>query len=418
MSVLERLRSVIPTSADPSEVDGGGVADPTASGWWRGLVVGLVTGLTSVLVVVVPVVLAWLVEPIGGGTVGQAVGTGAALWLLTSGAHLVIGPVTISLVPLFALALLVLVAWLGAREAVAGVSTDGEHWRGLLPAPLACTLGAWFGGYAVAVAIAVGLTFAGPFRVTPLSLVLPLLVLPLTALALALRPVVLDDPDVLGPRLRPSWVPDAVIRGVRPGVAGAGALLGAGLVVVGAMLTLSWGEVSTISQEVAAGGLGGVVLALAQVSSLPNLALWAISFLAGPGFRVVEGADITWSGAEGGLLPMVPVLAALPQPGAFAWFTTLSGLVVVGVGAFVARRSLSEVARLSRLRTKAGVALSACVTTALVIAGLDVLAGGSVGQFRLSSVGAPAGWLFLALVLELSVGALVVVVRDAWKLRR
>ena len=49
---------------------------------------------------------------------------------------------------------------------------------------------------------------------------------------------------------------------------------------------------------------------------------------------------------------------------------------------------------------------------------LDVVAGGSVGQFRLSSVGAPAGSLVLALVLELGLGALVVVLRDAWRLRR
>ena len=33
-------------------------------------------------------------------------------------------------------------------------------------------------------------------------------------------------------------------------------------------------------------------------------------------------------------------------------------------------------------------------------------------------VGAPAGRLFLALLAELSLGALVVVVRDAWRLRR
>ena len=44
--------------------------------------------------------------------------------------------------------------------------------------------------------------------------------------------------------------------------------------------------------------------------------------------------------------------------------------------------------------------------------------GGSVGQFRLSSVGAPAGWLVLAVLGELLVGAVVVVLRDAWRLRR
>ena len=265
---------------------------------------------------------------------------------------------------------------------------------------------------------AAGLAVAGPFRVTPLSLVLPVVVVPLLALVLALRPVAHDDPDVLGPRLGVAWLPDPVRRAVRPGLLGAGVLLVAGLAVVLAMVALSWSQVTTISTAVAAGGLGSVVLALAQVASLPNLALWAVSFMAGPGFRVVEGGSVDWSGSDGGLLPMVPVLAALPQPGDFPWFTVLSVLVVVGVGAFVARRALAEVARLSRLRTKAAVALSACTVTALTLAVLDLVAGGSAGQFRLSAVGAPTGRLFLALLVELAIGAMVVVVRDAWRLRR
>lgn len=424
MSVVDRLRSVLPGSAEPGDDEADGVSALTGAdhdapvSWVRPAVIGLVTGVASLLVVVVPVVLAWLVEPITGGTAQQAAGTGAALWLLSSGAHLSMGPLTISLVPLLGLAVLVLIARRGAREALVGVTTEGEHWGGLLPEPLATTLAAWFGGYAVAVAAAVGLTTAGPFGVTPVSLVVPLVLVPLTAVGLAVRPLVLDEPDVLGPRLGLSWVPDIVRRGVRPGLAGAGALLAVGAVVVLAAVALSWGEVSTISDEVAAAGVGGVVMVLAQLAYLPNVALWALSFLAGPGFQVVEGGAITWSGAEGGLLPMVPVLAALPQPGAFPWFVSLSVLAVVLVGSFIGRRALREVARLSRVRTKAAVALCACATAALVVVGLDVLAGGSGGQFRLSSVGAPELTLFLALLAELSLGALVVVLRDAWTLRR
>ncbi len=425
MSVVDRLRSVLPGSGEPGEDDEGAVGvdavdaeAETGLSWLRPAAIGLLTGVVSLLVVVAPVVLTWLVEPIAGGTVRQAAGTGAALWLLGSGAHLSLGPLTVSLVPLLALAVNVLIARRGAREVLDGVTTDGEYWRGTLPVPLAVTVAAWFAGYAAAVALAVGLTTAGPFRVTPLSLVVPFVLVPLAAVVLSLRPLVLDEPDVLGPRLQLSRVPDLVRRGLRPGLAGAGALLAVGALVVLAAVAVSWGEVSTISDEVAAAGFGGVMLALAQLAYLPNVALWALSFLAGPGFQVVEGGSITWSGAEGGLLPMVPVLAALPQPGAFPWFVPLSVLAVVAVGHLIGRRALREVARLSRVRTKAAVALSACVTAALVVAGLDVLAGGSVGQFRLSSVGAPELTLFLALLVELSVGAVVAVLRDAWTLRR
>jgi Family of unknown function (DUF6350) len=415
MTVIERLRSVLPGSDDDT-----GEAGPSPSGsrWPRAAGVGVLTGLASVLVVLGPVVMAWLVEPLATGGGWQAAGTGAALWLLVSGAHLDTGGVALSVVPLLGTAALVAVAWLGAREAMVDVSTDGEHWRGTLPRPLAAALGAWWAGYAVAVAVAVGLTVAGPFRVTPLSLVMPVVVVPLLALVLALRPIAADDPDVLGRRLGFAWLPDDVRRAVRPGLTGAALLLGAGLVAVMAAVALSWHQVGTIATAVAAGGLGAVVLALAQVAALPNLGLWAVSFMAGPGFRVVEGGSVSWSGSKGGLLPMVPVLAALPQPGAFPWFTPLSVLVVVAVGAFVARRALLAVARLSRLRTKLAVALSACAVTALTVVALDLVAGGSAGQFRLAAVGAPTGRLLLALLLELGVGALVVVLRDAWRLRR
>lgn len=419
MTVIDRFRAALPGSGDPDEGDGAdGAVERLPSAWLRGLVVGIVTGFASLAVVLAPVVMAWLVEPLATGTAWDAVGTGAALWLLTSGAQLTAGSAVISLVPLLGVAVLVLLARYGAREAMVDVSTDGDHWLGLLPRPLTAALGAWWTGYAGVVGLAVALASSGPFDVGPVTLVVPVALVPLAAIVLALRPVVLEDPEVLGRRAGLPWVPDAVRRGIRPGLAGVAMLLGVGALVVLAMVGLAWAKVMTIFGAIGAGGLGGVLLVLAQVLSLPNLAIWAVSFLAGPGFQVVEGGAVTWSGAESGLLPMVPVLAAMPQPGAFPWVTRLSVLVVVVVGGFVARRALAEVARLSRLRTKLAVAASACATTALAVGALDVLAGGSVGQFRLSSVGVPAGWLVLALLGELLVGAVFVVLRDAWRLRR
>ncbi len=425
MTVIDRLRAALPGPSDAGDParganPSGHIAPAGSAGraWRRGAVAGLVTGIASLLLVLGPTVIAWLVEPMATGTVWDAMGTGTALWLLTSGAHLTAGPVTISVVPLLGLALLVVVARFGAREAMVDVSTDGEHWGGLLPRSLGAALAAWWVAYAVVVGAAVALATTGPFRVVGLSLLAPAVLVPLAGMALALRAVVLDDPEVVGPRLGLARVPDAVRRGVRAGLWGAGALLGFGLLIVVALVGLAWDEVSTISEQVGATAFGGVVLLAAQVLALPNLALWAVSFLAGPGFQVVDGSDVTWSGAESGLLPMVPVLAALPQPGAFPWFAALSSLGVVVVGGLVARRALAEVARLSRLRTKLAVAASACLTTALSLGALDVIAGGSVGQFRLSSVGAPAGWLVLTLLAELLLGAVVVVVRDAWRLRR
>jgi hypothetical protein len=49
---------------------------------------------------------------------------------------------------------------------------------------------------------------------------------------------------------------------------------------------------------------------------------------------------------------------------------------------------------------------------------LDVVAGSSLGAARLSAIGAPAGAMTLAVLVELSIGAGLVLLWDRWKLRR
>ena len=55
---------------------------------------------------------------------------------------------------------------------------------------------------------------------------------------------------------------------------------------------------------------------------------------------------------------------------------------------------------------------------ALLVAGLDALAGGSLGDGRLASIGPSAFSLFVSLVIALGLGAAVIVARDWWRLRR
>ena len=75
MTVLDRLRAALPGSDDPSTADEGG---GLRSGAGRGALVGLATGLGSFALVAVPVVLAWLLDPLATGSAWPAVGTGAA----------------------------------------------------------------------------------------------------------------------------------------------------------------------------------------------------------------------------------------------------------------------------------------------------------------------------------------------------
>jgi hypothetical protein len=150
---------------------------------------------------------------------------------------------------------------------------------------------------------------------------------------------------------------------------------------------------------------------------LPNLGLWAVSFLAGTGFSAVEGASATWTGSRTSLLPMIPVLGALPEPGAFPGIVPAVVLLPVLVGVLVGWRALRSVARLSTARTKLTAVGVAVLMAAGSVGALDLLGGGSLGVARLSNIGAPAGAMTLALLVELSLGAGLVVVWDRWRLR-
>jgi hypothetical protein len=205
---------------------------------------------------------------------------------------------------------------------------------------------------------------------------------------------------------------------VRPGLEGAALLLGVGTALCVAMVAVHLGQVSHLQSELAPGLLGGVVLVLGQLAVLPNLGLWAVSFVAGTGFSAVEGASATWTGSRSSLLPIVPVLGALPQPGAFPVLLPAVVMLPVAVGAFVAWRALRTVARLSQGRTKLIVVAVAVAVAAVTLGALDVLGGGSLGVARLSRIGAPAQAMTLALLAELAVGACLVLAWNHWRVRR
>ena len=120
---------------------------------------------------------------------------------------------------------------------------------------------------------------------------------------------------------------------------------------------------------------------------LPNLAVWALAWLAGPGFQIADGSTITLAGAHPGLMPMIPVLGALPSDGTWSgWLIlllTVPVLAGVGIG-WLACRSL---ARLSSWRTKLATAITAAATSAVCLTVLAAMGSGAVGVERLSAVG-------------------------------
>jgi hypothetical protein len=411
MTVTELLRG------GTSSTDGG----PGLAVHRRAMVSGALAAAGSAMVFVLPALLVWVAASESTVSWTGSLGVGASLWLLAGGAHLTLGGAHLTVVPLLAFGLNVAIAsWAATR---AGRETADARTivlaRDTLHRPLGFALGAWTVGYAVGALLWVLVAFlAGPSPVL-WTLVLPVLVVPVVSAALALARLVRGRPELAGPGLRrPAWVPDVVRRALRPGLEGAATLLGAGMALCVLFVILHFDRVSHLQGELAPGMIGGAVLALSQLSVLPNLAMWAVSFVAGTGFTAVEGASATWTGSRTSLLPMVPVLGALPQPGAFPGWLPVVVLLPVAVGMFIGWRSLRAVARLSTERTKLTVAGTAVVVAAGALGLVDVLGGGSLGMARLSDIGAPAGMLTVALLVEFGIGAALVLAWDRWKLRR
>jgi Family of unknown function (DUF6350) len=408
MSLFDRVRRV-PGVGAPSDALAGG---PLRLG---SALAGASAALVSMLIIALPCLLAWVASP--QSTVGwpRAVSVGSCIWLLANGARLSSGPATISLTPLLLTTIPLVVATMAARRIVMQLD-DGSprrlnRWGGLRRDVADAVLCFAFSYAAVGLVFALA-TAGDPLHASLLSAGVGTAVVGavsvLIALAMEFRgqigSVVPDLAGVLAAR-----VPIHLRRAVRPGLWGASAVFGAGLALTLLMIVTHIGRIGRLYGVLGADPVGTVMLSLGQLTVLPNVALWAASWMAGPGFGLGEGTAITWFHSNPGLLPLIPGLGAVPAPGPLPAGLWLSVLVPVAAGVLVGWRAVRAVARLSSWQAKAETAASACLVAALVLTLMTALAGGSLGAARLSGLGSPS-LLFGATVLgELMLGAAVVV---------
>lgn len=230
-------------------------------------------------------------------------------------------------------------------------------------------------------------------------------------------------------------VPGLVARGTAVVVVG---LVGLGALLFAVALILRGGEVIALFEAAHVDGLGATVVTLAQFAYLPTLAIWGLSFIAGPGFAVGTGTAVSPAGTQLGVVPGIPILGALPESttpwllllallpvavGGFAGWICRSRLVAPAVPESSGNATLD--ALLSRTRdepvehsmaaspdddpigarlvTAAGIAVLAGAASAL----LAVLASGAIGPGRLTEVGPAPGPLALAVGVEVLIGAAI-----------
>ena len=410
MSLLDRARNpTVAAGGTPSNVLAGGPLR------WRSAVAGGSAAVVSMLTIALPALLVWVASSESTVDWTRALSVGSSAWLLANGADLRSGPATISLMPWLLTAIPLVVATISARRVLVQLG-DGRPRRferlGGLRRDVADAGLAFVASYA-AVGLVVALATSGdPLHASVLGSVLGTAVVGAVCVLVALALEFRSEIGSVAPDLTAGLEARLSIhlrRAIRPGLWGALAIFGAGLALALVVVVMHLGRIGRLYDTLGADPVGMSVLSLGQFLVLPNVALWAASWMAGPGFGFGEGTAITWSHSNPGLLPLIPGLGALPDPGPLPAGLWLSVLVPVAAGALVGWRAVRAVARLSSWQVKAKVAVAACVVAAVVLTLASALAGGSLGAARLSGVGAPSLVFGAAVLGELWLGAAVVV---------
>ncbi len=198
-------------------------------------------------------------------------------------------------------------------------------------------------------------------------------------------------------------LPPALRHGVRTGLIASFLILGAGAVIGGLAVALGGAQAAKIISGYQTGVAGQAGITLVSIGYAVNAAIWASSYLLGPGFALGTGTAISLTEVSYGVPPMVPLVAGLPDGPMGAAGTLLLALPVIA-GA-VAGWSLTQRLRFGRDSAwRAGprtgtapaepgwslVVLSGVLAGpvgGIILAMLAWISGGSLGSGRLSRIG-------------------------------
>ena len=307
-----------------------------------------VAALIGLGLVVVPLMLLWAVH--FGLAVDAAVFLRAAadVWLLGHGVDLVVQldpvtagrialpgagdpfPITIALLG-FALITVAFGRRIGRRSAAGGHSFSG----GLAAVAVFALAGA-----GLAIAAGADAARADPWQAALIPAGIVALGVVLGAVGEVLRTDPATDAATGVVRRALAVLPAGLVAGSRAAVRiGAGAAFGVlalAAVLVAVLVTLDYATIAGLYQALGAGADGGIALTIAELALLPNIVIWAASWLLGPGFAIGTGSLVSTGGTLLGPVPGIPLLGALPTDAPALGALWLAVPVLLGfVGAWV-----------------------------------------------------------------------------------
>lgn len=364
---------------------------PTPPGWLTGTAAGLAAAVVGVVACLGLATFTWLSG--NSGSMAGALRTGAGAWLLAHGSVLAVAGGSVSVVPLGLTTGAVAAVWLAGRW-TAGVCEAAS------PREVAIVGGAIGLAYAAVVGV-VSLMTASPaaspsvFRAPAIALVLAGITATCGAAWRCGAHRALVD------RLPVDVAP--VLRGAGAGLA---ALVGCGALVLTVSLVVHVAALQRLLESLHLGAVSGLLLVLVCILVLPNVVLFAVAVLVGPGFVLGTGTSVTATSVDLGAVPAVPWLAALPSPGdpplGVTALVALPLLCGVLAGAVAVRANMVDGYRWACARGGIAGAVGGCGVGSLL-----AVSGGSIGPGRMADVG-PAVLACLGVaVLALAAGGVL-----------
>jgi hypothetical protein len=340
------------------------VAAVTAALW--AAVIGL-------LVVGVLVTIVWAVSARSGAGIVTPVAASGVVWLVAHHAPVDTATGMVTLLPLLLLALPLALLQRAGRWAARVTATTDAPDAGLIVVAATATYAA------LAFLVAQGASLGGA-SVSPFSALLWSSLVAVVGLGAG----VIDGAGLW--RGFVDRVPAALRRG-GPIAAQAGAALAAVVGVVAVVaIVLRWSAEAGLLHSVASGAGDTVGLLLVSLAYLPNLLVWALAYVVGPGFGIGAGESVSAFSSGGALLPGLPLLGAVPPDSPETAPLLLLVPVVCGVVASVLLRRREQLGLLDE-------AVALLAGAGLLGAGVAVLAwlsGGSLGGGRLTGLGPAA----------------------------
>lgn len=315
----------------------------------------------------------------GGPTaVGAPVRVAAAGWLLAHGAPVQTSAGEVGLAPL---ALSVFAAWRLARSGLHVTRAQGAVGSGSIRAAVAGAVSVALAYGAIGAAVAIAAGGAGNRVPMPLRATVTLAGFGLIAAGYgALRAT--GAFSRLARR-----VPLLVRVAGRAGAVAAAGVLAAGAAAAGTALAVGGGPAAEVLAAYGTGVPGQAGLTLLCLAYAPNAAVWAASYLVGPGFAVGTETAVRSSEVALGPLPALPMFAALPT----GPLPTLgAGLLVTpvlvgGVAGWLLSRSLPG--RPATSPGLAGGAVLAGVIAGVLVGSAAAVSGGPLGDGQLATIG-------------------------------